>query len=131
MDIYLDSLDEDPLVIIKQIVEGGEDEAISYIETRYSEYINSDNSSLRDYFTYKDEYERLAVNVLLRTDVDGCIIGDSTTLSCEVESLMTKEETLRMQEIQNEMQAIVNMNIRYIITGCWNIYDIVNGVENV
>lgn len=131
LKIYLSSLDEDPLIIVKKLVDGGEKEAISYIETQYSKYNNSKNTSLRDYFAYKVEYEKLAINVLLRTNVNECVVPGSLTLGCEIESLITDEEALRIQEIQDEMRMIVNTNIKYVITGCWSIYNIVNGVENV
>ena len=131
LKIYLDDLNSDPLVIVNKIIEEGADEAISYVETQYSEYINSDNPSLRDFFTYKIKDDKLSIDVLSRTNVDECIIENPITFNCEVESLMTEEEILQMQEIQDEMNAIVEMNIKYIIIGCWNIYDIVNGVENV
>ena len=131
LKIYAESLDEDPLIIINKIAKEGIDKAASYVETRYDIYINSKNSSLRDYFAYKTEYEKLSIAILRRTNTEECVVENSIVLNCEIEPLMTEEEISRMQEIQNEMKMIVDTNIKYIIRGCWTIYNIVNGVENV
>ena len=131
LEIYIDSSNEDYSIIIDKIINDGKDKTISYLETQYSEYIDSDNTSLSDYFLYKIEHEKLSIDILLRTDIGECTTDDIVSASCEVEPLMTDEETLQMQEIEDEMRIIVIANIKYIINGCWDIYDLVNGVKNV
>lgn len=131
LEIYVEGFNEDYSTIIDKIINNGKEETISYLETQYSKYINSDNSSLRDYFLYKIEYETLATDILLRTNIDKCIVNNVIVLNCETDLPMTEEETLRIQEIQNEMRIIVTTNIKYIINGCWNIYNMVNGANNV
>jgi hypothetical protein len=128
---YISTLSNNPLTIFDRVAEYGVDETISYIESQYSKYIKSDNLSLREYFTYKAEYEKLAVEILPRININECIVDNSITPNCEIESIMTEEEALQMQGIQDEMRMIVDIDIKYIISGCWDIYNIINGVENV